>query len=281
MVYIRAKKIKGESYLYLVKSVWDKKNSTSKQQLIKYLGNATEVTSNDIPADYRNDPKILSFLSSKTGQGIKEREKLIDKIRKELYHVLTKGDFQAAFDIYKSFQGNSDTTDFFENILTPVMYHVGDMWASNKIGVATEHVCSNVAHGLVNIIMEKNSIPQTKSKIILCTPSGEEHNLGCRILESFLSCRGYKIINLSPSVPSESILQSIENDKPKAVFVSITIEDNLGAGQRLVRKIKSKYDFPVYVGGQAVKDTDTKFDAKIIKDENLKQIEKILRSDIK
>ena len=48
MVYIRSKKIKGESYLYLVKSVWDKKNSTSKQELIKYLGNATDVTSNDI-----------------------------------------------------------------------------------------------------------------------------------------------------------------------------------------------------------------------------------------
>ena len=205
MVYIRSKKIKGESYLYLVKSVWDKEKSTSKQELIKYLGNATDVTSQDIPADYRDEPKILSFLSSKTGKGINEHKKLIEKIRKELFNVLSKGDFQAALDIYKSYRIKSGTSDFFENILTPVMYHVGDLWESNKIGVATEHVSSNVAHGLVNIIMEKNSIPQTKSKILLCTPSGEEHNLGCRILESFLSCKGYKIINLSPSAPSESI----------------------------------------------------------------------------
>lgn len=281
MVYIRSKKIKGESYLYLVKSIWDKEKNTSRQELIKYLGNASDVTSNDIPIDYRNNPKILSFLSSKTGQGIKEREKLIDKLRNELYNVLTKGDFQGAMDIYKSYRVKSDTTDFFENILTPVMYHVGDMWESNKISVATEHVCSNVAHGIVNVIMEKNSIPQTKSKVILCTPSGEEHNLGCRILHAYLSCRGYKIINLSPSVPSESILQSIENDKPKAVFISITIKDNLGTAQRLVRKIKSKYDIPVYVGGQAVNGIDKKFDAKIVKDENLKQIEKMLRSDLK
>lgn len=281
MVYIRSKKIKDENYLYLVKSVWDKEKSTSKQELIKYLGNASGVTSNDIPLDYRNDPKILSFLSSKTGQGIKENEKLINKIRKELYNALSKGDFQEAFSIYKSYQATSDTTDFFENILTPVMYYVGDLWESNKISVATEHVCSNVAHGLVNIIMEKNSVPQTKPKVILCTPTGEEHNLGCKILESFLSCKGYKIINLSPSAPSESIFQSIENDKPKAVFVSITMKDNIGAGQRLVRKIKTKYALPVYVGGQAVKQVDSKFDTKILKDENLKQIEKILRADLK
>ena len=281
MVYIRSKKIKGGSYLYLVKSVWDKEKNTSKQELIKYLGNATDVSSKDIPADFRDEPKILAFLSSNTGKGINEHKKLVEKIRKELFHVLSKGDFQTALDIYKSYRIKSGTTDFFENILTPVMYYVGELWESNKIGVATEHVSSNVAHSLVNIIMEKNSVPQTKPKILLCTPSGEEHNLGCRILESFLSCKGYKIINLSPSVPSESILQSIDKNKPKAVFVSITIGDNIGAGKRLIRKIKSKYDIPVLVGGQAVKENNAKFDAQIIKDENLKQIEKLLRTEIR
>jgi len=63
MVYIRAKTVKSDQYLYLVKSVWDSKKNTSKQETIKYLGKATHVLNDDIPIDYRNDPKILSGLA--------------------------------------------------------------------------------------------------------------------------------------------------------------------------------------------------------------------------
>ena len=63
MVYIRAKKVKSDQYLYLVKSVWDSKRNTSKQEIVKYLGKASDVDKEDIPIDYRDDPKVLSVLS--------------------------------------------------------------------------------------------------------------------------------------------------------------------------------------------------------------------------
>jgi len=65
MVYIRAKKVKGDQYLYLVKSVWDSKKSTSKQEIVKYLGKASEVIKDDIPVEYQDDPKILSVLAGR------------------------------------------------------------------------------------------------------------------------------------------------------------------------------------------------------------------------
>ena len=43
MVYIRAKKVKSDQYLYLVKSVWDSEKNTSRQEIVKYLGKASEV----------------------------------------------------------------------------------------------------------------------------------------------------------------------------------------------------------------------------------------------
>ena len=63
MVYIRAKKIKSDQYLYLVKSVWDAKKNTSKQEIVKYLGKSSDVVNDDLPIDYRNDPKILSVIA--------------------------------------------------------------------------------------------------------------------------------------------------------------------------------------------------------------------------
>lgn len=281
MVYIRNKKVKGENYLYLVKSVWDSKQNTSRQKIVKYLGNALDVTISDIPTHYRSDPKIISFLASKTGEGIKRKEKLIVKSRKELYNHLSRGDFQGALNLYKEYQKNIGTADFFDNILTPVMYQVGDLWEKNKISVSTEHICSNVAHSIVNVIMEKNSASKTKQKILICTPNGEQHNLGCKILESHLSCKGYAVSNLSPSAPSESILQSIKTIKPDAVLVSITLQDNIKVAQRLVKKIREQYDLPIFVGGQALFVNNSVFDGTVIKEQPLDEISRILKNELR
>jgi len=281
MVYIRSKKVKGENYLYLVKSVWDSKQSTSRQEIVKYLGNASNITPNDIPIDYRNDPKITAFLSSKTGQGVKIKEKLIVKFRKDLYNHLSTGDFQAALNLYTIYQKDLGTTDFFDNVLTPVMYQVGDLWEKNKISTSIEHICSNIANRIVNVIMEKNLAPNTKQKILICAPNGEQHHLGCEILDSFLSCKGYKVLNLSPGSPSESILQSIKTFKPDAVLVSITLQDNIKVAQRLVKKIREEYDSPIFIGGQALFVNNAVFDGTVIQEQSLNEISKTLKNELR
>jgi MerR family transcriptional regulator, light-induced transcriptional regulator len=63
MAYIRVKKVKGLEYYYLVKSQWDPIRKVSNQHTIKYLGKASNVKINDVPFEYRNDPKILSTLA--------------------------------------------------------------------------------------------------------------------------------------------------------------------------------------------------------------------------
>ena len=55
MVYIRAKKVKSDQYLYLVKSVWDSKRHTSKQEILKYLGKASDVIKDDLPMPLREE----------------------------------------------------------------------------------------------------------------------------------------------------------------------------------------------------------------------------------
>ena len=53
-MYLRKKNVKGMDYIYLVKSVWDKKKKTSRQVTVKYLGESTRVTRDDIPIEFTN-----------------------------------------------------------------------------------------------------------------------------------------------------------------------------------------------------------------------------------
>ena len=281
MVYIRSKKVKGDQYLYLVKSVWDSKKSTSKQEIIKYLGKASQVIKDDIPVEYRDNPKVLSVLASHNPQDIKKREEASEKSRKQLYKRLTDGDINSSVQIYDDYIKIFNSADFFDKILKPVMYQIGDEWASNKISIATEHVASNVAQALVKIIMDKVTTSGNKKKILLCVPVGEEHHLGCDVIETFLTSKGYKVFNMGTSIPSESVLHFIEHNNPDVVMVSITLQDNLKAGQRLVKNIKDNFKVPVVVGGYALEQEKIpKFDAEVFANSTLNDLPKLIRTSI-
>lgn len=281
LVYIRIKKIKGENYLYLVRSVWDPKKRSSRQEIIKYLGNAQTVTPEDIPIEYREIPKIISFLSTNIGKNAKQRDEEINKLRKTVFNFLTSGERDKTLEIYETYSKATSPAEFFDKILRPVMYEVGELWAANKLSVAGEHIASNIAHDLVKIIGKKISKTDGRGNILVCTAPGEEHNLGCNILESFLQSKKYKVFNLSPNAPSEDILDFITNNKLDLVLVSITIEENIKPGQRLVKKIIENFDIPVYVGGLALENSKAKFQGEVIQENALPRIYNLVKARIK
>ena len=278
MVYIRFKKVKSEQYLYLVKSVWDSKKKTSKQEIIKYLGKASLVVKDDIPIEYRNDVKILSVLASFNPQDIQKREDATKSSRKQLFKKLTDGNIEECIKIYKEFVKIFSTSDFFDKILRPVMSKIGSDWETGKLAIATEHVASNVAQTLVKIIMEQVSGSGNKKKILLCVPVGEEHHIGCDVLETYLTIKGFKVFNMGTSIPTDAIIEFIDMKKPDTVLISITINDNIAAGQRLAKKIREQSKIPILIGGHALQtDNVPKFEGNVIGDIRLDQIPKVLR----
>ena len=279
MVYLRKKKVKGVDYLYLVKSVWDKKRKTSKQITIKYLGESKSVTRDDIPIEFRDDPKINSFLLENTPKDRKNREEILKKLQVQLFSSMAEGDLKESIRIYESFVNKSSIEEFYEKILNPTMEKIGSMWADGRLSIATEHVSSNTAQSLIKIISENHKRSTLdKGKVIITTPVGEEHCLSCNMIESLLLSKGFTTFNLSPSTPANSLVEFIKTIHPTAILISITLDDNIKAGQRLTKKIYDQYKrLPVYVGGQALNGKKSKFNATIIESNTaLEQIPKIL-----
>jgi methanogenic corrinoid protein MtbC1 len=265
-------------YLYLVKSEWDKVKKTSKQKTIKYLGDSSTVNRDDIPVEYRNDPKINAYLIENTPKDFKRRQAIINKFQAQFFSSLTEGVLKDSIQLYESFVGQSTIEKFYEKIMNPVMAKIGDMWSVGKLSIATEHVASNVAQSLVKIISDnhkKNKLD--KGKVIITTPVGEDHCISCNVLESLLLSKGFTTFNISPSTPAESLIQFVKTVRPTAILISITLDDNIKSGQRLAKKIHDAYKkLPIFVGGQAfLNNTRSKFDATLI--ENTRQLDQIPR----
>ena len=178
MVYIRNKKVKGIEYSYLVHSVWDPRKNMSRQQTIKYLGKASHITLADIPEEYRNDTKILAFISAFSSYQ-EDKKKLLAKIQEEIFTLLTDCNFSGLVDLYEKYSKVFGLIEFYDKLLKPVMYKIGDLWEQKKLDVGTEHASTNTAIGLIKAINEQVTTKTravetaTQYKTVICTPEGE------------------------------------------------------------------------------------------------------------
>ena len=251
MVFIRVKKVKGLDYYYLVKSQWDPKSKRSTQHTIKYLGNPSNFTIDDIPLEYRTNPKVVSMLFSSP----KEQEKNLLKIEKSKKQVLTglkNGKVDEIIKIAKKYKAQKSLGKFYDDVLKNAMYEVGYLWQQNKLDVGMEHICSNTAIKAIDKITEPYKKPSGAYRIVLCTPHGELHNISCSIIESVLLEKGFKVYNISPSAPTDSTIAYIKDTKPTLILISVTLLDNMGSASRLVKKIGTHNNIPILIGGLAI-----------------------------
>jgi MerR family transcriptional regulator, light-induced transcriptional regulator len=290
MVYIRNKKVKGIDYAYLVQSVWDPKRNISRQHTIKYLGKASQVTIEDIPEEYRNDTKILAFVSAFSSYH-EETKQLISKIQEEMFALLNDCNISGLVYIYEKYSKLFGLTDFYDKLLKPVMYRIGDLWQKGQLDVATEHASTNTAISLIKIINERITTRTEESssqyKAVICTPDGELHGLACNMIESLLLNNGFKVYNISTSIPTDEGIQYIHDVRPDIVFISVTLSENIRSAQRLIQQIQTKYNnkLPIVVGGSAFNNRNhylnSTSSAFLMKEASFDDIMKLVKASIK
>ena len=288
MVYIRNKKVKGIDYAYLVQSVWDQKRNISRQRTIKYLGKASRITIEDIPEEYRGDTKILAFVSAFSSYH-EETKQLISKVQEEIFVLLNNCNVKGLVDIYEKYCRLFGLAYFYDKLLKPVMYRIGDLWQKGQLDVATEHASTNTAISLIKIINERittRTRPQESSseyKAVICTPDGELHGLACNMIESLLLSKGFKVYNISTSIPSDYVIDYIRGLQIDILFISITLPENIRSAQRLIQQIHAKYNnkLPVIVGGSAFNNMNQHqngtIDAFLIRDASFGDIMKLTK----
>ena len=278
MAYLRVKSIRGQKYLYLVKSAWDAKKKTSKQTIIKYLGIESDVSISDIPEEYQTSKKIIDyFMNQKYFQPTVQNE-IVEKLQKDLLLTFKNGDFIEANSLIQSYEQIYGFDSFLSNVLIPLIEEIESLGNSKKIDLGTQTTCYNAVEDLMNLILENNSTQLKKKKILICVPYGEQHTLGTKVLESQLMSKGNTVHNLSPFTPVSSILESIEHNNPDCIFVSVTLNENILSAKRMIQKINDKYVIPIIVGGQAIKNDSNNWDIPVVQNLPIAKILKLIQS---
>ena len=257
MVYIRIKKVKNINYAYIVESRWNKEKRTSQQITRQYLGPLSHININKIPEEYRNESTIIKFLNFHNINFEKSNE-LNRLLQNNLLEKLKIYEINDLVKLYTDYRSAYSLLDFYEKLLIPVLHMIGELWANGELDVTTEHVCSNATITLIDLINQKNSKKIPKNSlinrlIIVCTPEGELHSIGCKIIESLLLEKGYNVYNITSSLPTNSIESYLNNTNPHLVLISVTLEENINSAIRLVQEIRKSLNVSIIVGGNALK----------------------------
>ena len=262
MVYIRIKQVKNIGYAYLVESKWNKEKHTSRQIIKQYLGPVSQININKIPKEYRSKSSIIKFLA-KRNLDFSKSTKLNESLQENLMEKLKLYEINELIKIYHDYTKSVYTSlDFYEKILIPVLYKIGDQWENGEIDVATEHVCSNATITLIDLINQKNinkkisksSLSSTTDRpIILCTPEGELHSIGCKIIESLLLEKGYEVYNITSALPTNSIESYLNNINPSIIVISVTLKENINSAIRFIQEIRQSFNIPIIIGGNAIR----------------------------
>lgn len=169
----------------------------------------------------------------------------------QLAHLFLKGNHQDALSFIQQYPEQNITT-VFSKLITPAMYHIGQLWESNEISVADEHlatgVCDFVLSRLYYITPDKT--PSENKAMFLCL-QGEEHYLGIKMISNIFSEKGWNCINFGSNLPLEYALKSALQHKPQVIGLSVSIVYNLPILKKYVETLASLPFKPtVLIGGR-------------------------------
>lgn len=145
--------------------------------------------------------------------------------------------------------------DLYTRIVRSSMYEIGELWQSNTITVAHEHLASSIiASAISNLYEWIEPREQKRGSIIVTASANEYHEIGTRMISDILEIEGWEVYTLGANMPIEQVLQFLRDVKPFALCISVTMTFNLSSAIELaeaVRRDPQIGDTLIIVGGLA------------------------------
>ena len=136
------------------------------------------------------------------------------------------------------------------SVVLPYLQAVGDRWESGEIGVAQEHVASNVVRTRLSVAMQAESEAARGDgaplAVLACVP-GEFHEFGLMATALSLSRLGWRTCYLGANTPMSDVALATAKLQPAAVVLAALRETGFAARARGLRKLAES--ITVYVGG--------------------------------
>lgn len=158
-----------------------------------------------------------------------------------------------------------------DQVLVPLMDHIGDCWREGSMRVVHEHMASAIVRSFLGRICGVSEIPESAPDLIVSTPSGQAHELGALIVAATALSQGWGVTYLGPNLPAEEISSVARQRNAGAVALSIVYPPDDSRLDEELKKLRRLLpdNTRIIAGGRAVsayRNVLNEIDADIISD---------------
>lgn len=195
---------------------------------------------------------------NRTSKSHSERQASLRGWELEYAQALATGNAEAAHRVIEDVvTRRCSLAEIYSQVITPSLQAIGDLWCSQQISVAEEHLASHlVAHHLdrlISIFAWRDRL--SSYRILVACVENERHWIGARMFADLCLTHGWSADFLGADVPEDALLDMIKKRGPQVVALSATMPAGVDRVGRVLQALPAlKVPPRVILGGQAVID---------------------------
>ena len=181
---------------------------------------------------------------------------ITDGVYQAYLQALLDGERQVCGDTVRTLLSDGvELKDLYLNLFQRSMYQVGELWESEQISVATEHLATAVTERMLTLVQAQAfGGPARERSLVMACVADEYHQLGARMVADFCELRGWRGHFLGANTPRSDLLEMIEKCRPTLLGLSLSIGLNLPLLVQAIEAVRARFaELPILVGGQALR----------------------------
>ena len=179
----------------------------------------------------------------------------LSSVREQYLASVLAGDRRASMRVVDAaIEAGATALDIYLEVVAEAQREIGRLWQANRISVADEHQATAISQLVLSLLYARlGRKPSSGRKAILACVEGELHDMALRIAADVLEAGGLDVCLLGANVPTSSLLAKIDEKRPDALLLSVTMTFHVAAAREAVRRIRERHTrLPIIVGGEAV-----------------------------
>ena len=133
------------------------------------------------------------------------------------------------------------------------LYEVGDLWETNRISVACEHLATAVTESVMSQVVAPvlfAHAPVGRYMIVSCV-ANEHHQIGARMVADLAELQGWDTCFLGAGTCLPDLLRAIDERHPDVLALSTAMSSQLPALRQAIEAVRGAHPhLPIWVGGQ-------------------------------
>jgi methanogenic corrinoid protein MtbC1/DNA-binding XRE family transcriptional regulator len=185
-----------------------------------------------------------------------ERKENLEGSQAEYAKALAEGDGEASSRVIDELVTRQCWLgDIYCQIIAPSLVSIGDLWCSKNIGVAEEHLATQIVLSHLDRLSSMFAWRDRRSsyRVLIACVQGEHHWLGARMFADLCSSHGWTAEFLGPDVPDAALIDIVKKRAPQVLALSATMAAGLEHGRHVVGELCALANPPrIILGGHAI-----------------------------